>query len=1592
MKIAYQQQHATQIDNILSALPKNASTPLVRFVEQFYGKMPVADLEAMNPKNAVALAKSAFEFMQKRKMGSPKIRIITPEDKVKGYDSHHTVVQLLNDDIPFLIDSLSAELTRHGFTLYETLHPIFPIKRKKNGEFESLGSDKGTKAGEVVESFIHFEISALPEGLTVNQLINDLEWVLAHIREAVADWKPIVAKAKGNIKQLHKLETRFSDGDIKEVEDFLGWLVDKNFVFLGYAEYDFLGPKGEEELVVVEGSRLGILKITDELNTRGMEMLSSEARQFLMMPQLIEITKSNRRSPVHRSVPMDYIALKRFDSKGNVVGEARFLGLFTSNVYYQSTDDIPFVRQKAQRALERSGYAEASHDGKAFKTILEFLPRDEILQMSEDELFETSMGILSLESKPGVRVFARKDTFERFVSAMIFVPREQFSTELRKQIQKIIETAYGGTSSAFSTQITEAPLARLHLMIKTAPGDIPQANLKKIEDEIAKRAYLWGDLLLEGLVIKHGEQRAEKLQRIYGNAFSQSYINRHDAMSAVHDIDKVEEALEINDLTLALYQNKGQDSNLLHLKIYNPNEQIALSDILPMLENAGFRVIEEQPYHVTLADGTIVWLRDFKLQLQGALKLSVAKLKPLLEEVLLKVWFERMESDRFNALVLYAGFTWREIVCMRALAKYLKQAKFAQGQATIEQTMLNHPEIARSLADLFAARFDPKTKGHDAKEKKARAAIEHQLSNVSSAVEDRILRRYMDLMCAIMRTNYYQPDPNEDSRPVLAFKFRSSNIPELPKPHPFAEIFVYSPRVEGIHLRGGKVARGGLRWSDRHEDFRTEVLGLMKAQMVKNSVIVPVGSKGGFVVKRQTSTREEFMEEGVSCYKMYLSGLLDVTDNIVKGKIVPPVDVVRHDEDDPYLVVAADKGTATFSDIANGISAEYGFWLGDAFASGGSVGYDHKKMGITARGAWVSVIRHFAEMGVDIAEEEFTVAGIGDMGGDVFGNGMLLSDNIRLVAAFNHMHIFIDPNPDAKKSYAERKRMFALPRSSWLDYKKSLISKGGGVYSRSEKTIEISREAQNALGVHRSKFTPDELIRAILLSPVDLLWNGGIGTYVKSEDETHAQVGDRNNNAVRVNGKDLSCKIVGEGGNLGFTQKGRIEYAQNGGRINTDAIDNSAGVDCSDHEVNIKIAFSPLLASKKLSQSKRDTTLEKMTKEVASLVLKDNVLQTQAITIAEKQGVDLLDAQQRFMHKLERKNLLNRAIEFLPTDKQIDALRTARKGLTRPEISVLLAYSKMELYTLLLESSLPDEPYFVSDLKRYFPKAMQANFEQAIEDHRLRREIIATVMTNSIVNRAGITFYYELNADTESSSRDVAAAYAIARDAFDLRTIWNDIEALPASVPLNIQVMMHAEANRFLKQASLWMLRNLPKPLDIDAAIADIMPGIADIEKHKTKLHSDTMRKEADALLADLKETGVPAKLAKRIANLELLASALDIIKVARELKKPVEEIGSHYFEISALFNIFWLRLSAEKIEVESHWDRHAIQALDASLSDEQRRLTTSVIKSGDFEKWQKKHAKDIEAYGQFIADLRTSDTFDVSRLMVALQQVRSLG
>lgn len=1592
----------TKLSRILSLLPAKAPAELKAFTTQYFAKVPPGDMQAMDAGFGASMAESAFDFFAKRQPGKPKIRILVPEYFKTHKKRARTVVEVLNDDAPFLVDSLTNELVRKGFTIYETIHPMFGVERDSKGNLLAVDDSESDK--ESIESFIHFEISSLPESLSAKDLEECLRKVLDRVFAAYHDWKKMLAKADSVSDTLKKVTKAFSIEEVEEALDFVDWLKARNFVFLGAAEYDYFDKDGNENLSISPGTELGILRINDtEMMHKGLEHLPPEARHFASEPGLVQVMKANKKSSVHRRVYMDLIRIKRCNSAGKVIGETRFIGLFTSTVYYQATDQIPFIRQKVRSVLEKADFDPASHGGKSLKTIVEFFPRDEIFQVSDEELFDMALGLISLEARPDVRVFARKDRFERYISCLVYTPRDKFNTFVRKEIEKILEKELQGTVSSFYTQLTDSPLARLHLIIKTKPGQIPEYDILRAEQVIREVVNYWIDGLREELHAEFGEEKGESYYRQFQNAFPKAYVNTYPTTAGIEDIVIIHDAIQSREPRFNLVA-AGPRSAHLRLKLYTIEESPALSGIFPMLENMGFRVIDVIPYalnpHIDYPIN--VGLRDFEIRTDNESQLDVAAVKPLIEEALLKIWLREMENDRYNALVAKASLSWRQVTLLRAYGKYLKQTGLAYNETYIAAALSRYPHLAKLLVEYFDSRFNPATKNRESTMERLQSTIQDALGNVSNLADDRILRRFADTMAATWRTNFYQRDTNKNTKPYISFKLNSEMVPELPLPRPYAEIFVYSTHTEGIHLRGGKVARGGLRWSDRPEDFRTEILGLMKAQMVKNAVIVPVGSKGGFVVKQPPldAGRDAMLQEGITCYKQFLSGLLDLTDNIVNHKIIPPKEVVRHDGDDPYLVVAADKGTATFSDIANGVSADYGFWLDDAFASGGSAGYDHKDMAITARGGWVSVMRHFRELGKDIAREDFTVVGIGDMSGDVFGNGMLLSERIKLVGAFNHMHIFLDPNPDAKKSFKERKRLYDMPRSSWADYKADLISQGGGVYERSAKSIPLSTEIRKVLGTDKKSASPDEVIRMLLMANVDLLWNGGIGTYVKAEDESNESVGDTANNAVRINGVDVGARVVGEGGNLGFTQRGRITYARKGGKINTDSIDNSAGVDCSDHEVNIKIALAPTMQNGSLPRKKRDEFLESMTEEVAGLVLRDNQLQTQAITIAERQGYALLEPCVRLMKGLERKGMLDRVVEKLPLDKDLQTLRAERRGLSRPELSILLSYAKLWLNQEILQSTLVTNEYFISDLLRYFPEPMQKKFSGEIAAHRLRKEIIANVITNSIVNRTGITFVHSIMEDTGFAPSEIASAYIAARDAFALRNIWREIEALDGKIDANVQVQLFSDVNRFIEQVTRWFLQQVSHPMDITAAIAEFAPHIKTYVGCYQNVLSQSAKRAFLKRHEFFKDAGVPDALAERVASLEAMGNACDIVRVSLQTKLAVKSVAELYYELGSRLQLGWLRGIIGKLAAETHWDRLAIKGLIDELMREQRRLTLDVLTTtkkstkpfGQLDSWIEIHSDEVERLRQLLQDIKSSDKRDLPMLVIALKALGAIA
>ena len=1542
------------VEHLRARMDKKRASSVERFVRLYYQRATAADLAGNSAENLYGAAFSLWKFAEQRDSGVPKVRVLNPRVDEQGWKSSHTVIEIVNDDMPFLVDSITANLNRKGYTVHLVIHPIVRVKRDAKGRLlEVVSAKSGSEAANVVdESHMHVEISAQSSPEVLDEIQESIHKVLVNVQHAVEDWRPMLAKVDEAIADLRENPPPVAAEETEETISFLEWLADNHFTFLGYREYTHRSTANRAFHKAVTGSGLGVLRNPDFhvlADTRGgLTELSPEVQYFLGLSEPVIVTKANIRSTVHRAVHMDYIGIKAFDEKGKVIGERRFIGLFTSAAYNQIPEQIPFLRRKVRRTIEMSGLAVASHDGKALANILDTFPRDELFQISEEQLHDTAMGILEIHERPRISVFYRRDPFRRYVSCLVYVQTYRHSTELTELIGKAIAQAFNGYVSVSFIHVGDSPLARIQYIIATKEKEKPEPPREELEDLLRVVARTWRENLHDELLERFGEERGIRLWHKYGTAFPTSYAEAFSAQEATFDIDEMEEVVSSGRIGMNLYRAIEAPENALRFKLFHQGGPLPLSDTLPMLENMGFRVIEEHPFDVRLeGDDTSIWIHDYGLEVPAGVQFDLRDIKEKLQEAFGRVWYGELENDGFNRLVVRAGLEWREIVVLRAFCKYLRQTGITFSQTYMESTLAANAGIARDIVRLFRTRFDPhdhKRAAHD--EVLLVLNIEMELETVVNLDEDRILRRFLNLVRSILRTNFFQPADDGSPKPYVSFKIDSRNIDELPLPRPFVETYVYSPRTEAIHLRGGTVARGGLRWSDRPEDFRTEVLGLLKAQMVKNAVIVPVGAKGGFVAKRLPTEggREAVQAEVVECYKILIRGLLDLADNSVDGKVVPPKDVVRFDDDDPYLVVAADKGTATFSDIANRVAIDYGFWLGDAFASGGSEGYDHKGMGITARGAWESVKRHFREIGHDTQTEDFTVVGIGDMSGDVFGNGMLLSRHIKLIGAFNHLHIFVDPDPDPARTWTERKRLFELPRSAWTDFDKKLISKGGDVFDRSAKSVRLTPQIKRAFGIKAESMTPNELIHAMLTSEVDLLWFGGIGTYVKSEDETNLEVGDRANDVLRINGKDLRARVVGEGANLGVTQRGRVEYAFAGGRINTDAIDNSGGVDCSDHEVNIKVLLDSVVSADDMTPKQRAQLLVDMTDEVAALVLRNNYLQTQAISTVQSRGTVFMESEVRFMRALERSGKLDRAIEFLPDEEMIAERETKGLGFSRPEISVLLAYGKMTLYEELLGTDVPEDQYFTADLVAYFPSALRKKFVKSIGNHSLRREIVATQIANSIVNRAGLTFVNDIIEDTQISVADIARAYVATRDAFDLRTLWADIAELDNKLDASLQTEMMIAVEDLIRHATIWFLKNVPQPMNISNVVETYAPGIAAMAKsldgHLADLEAAALQEHVSRFVGK----GVPVNLARRVAGLEAMRSVCHIVHAAASSGRPIDEIGRTYFAVGARLGLDWLRSAAEKIELQNHWERLAVGAVIEDLYGQQRNLVNRVV------------------------------------------------
>jgi len=1610
---------------------------LERVLGVYYRHMATEDLLARRPEDLLGAALSHKDLALSRPVGTANVRVYTPTVEEDGWSCGHTVIEIVTDDMQFLVDSVISELSRQDRAIHLVVHPQLVVRRDAVGELQEIldvdalnGVEAlaGAEFGAGIESWIHVEIDRQDGEADQQALRRRLEHVLSDVRESVEDWPKMQFACQKIAADLETGPPKAVDREeVVQARRLLAWLADGHFDFLGYREYELDRRDGEDVLRAIPGTGLGLLRY-DQPRSGSFGRLSPEGRAKARDPHLLILTKANARATVHRSSHLDYVGVKVFDANGEVTGEKRFLGLFTASAYTESVMRVPIIDTKVHQVLTKSGFTADSHSGKDLLNVLETYPRDELFQTSAAELYDIATTVLHLQERRKSQLFLRRDEYGRFVSCLIYIPRDRYNTVVRLKMEAILRSAFHGASVDYTTRVSESVLARLHFVVRVAPGDlIPTVDEKDLQQRLIEATRTWDEDLSEVARIEYGEESGARLIGLYGKAFPEAYKEDFSPRVGVVDLRQFE-LLDNEDATrLNLYHEPGSPSAERRFKLYRRG-RLSLTAVLPLFTHFGLEVIDEHPYQIDRADGVAVHVYDFGLKGADAeawVGGTRGGLRDLFQDAFSAVWQGRAESDGFNALVLRGELTWRQVVILRAVAKYLRQTGSTFSQKYVEATLVENVAISAQLVALFETRLDPThpagtladdNSGREAASAEIVDSITGGLENVASLDHDRIIRAFLGVILATLRTNYYsgQAAPGGpalaqgagvwEGKSYLSLKLDPHKVPDLPAPRPMFEIWVYSPRVEGVHLRFGQVARGGLRWSDRREDFRTEVLGLAKAQMVKNAVIVPTGSKGGFFAKNLPSPlvdRDAWLAEGVASYKLFISALLDVTDNRIGNDVVPPERVVRYDGDDSYLVVAADKGTATFSDIANGVAQSYGYWLDDAFASGGSAGFDHKTMGITARGAWESVKRHFRETGVDVQSTDFTVVGVGDMSGDVFGNGMLLSEHIRLVAAFDHRHIFLDPNPVAATSLPERRRLFELPRSSWADYDSSLISEGGCVIARTAKYVRISAPVAKMLGLPAGTkaMTPAQLMKAILAAPVDLLWNGGIGTYVKASSEVNSEVGDRANDSIRIDGSAVRATVVGEGGNLGCTQLGRIEASLAGVHINTDAIDNSAGVDTSDHEVNIKILLNALTRDGDLTLKQRNALLASMTEDIARQVLRDNYEQNTLLGNARAQEHVMLPVHRRLIHGLEERGDLDRALEFLPGDTELDRRHHAGLGLTSPEFSVLVAYAKLALKKDLLESSLPDEPWFQATLTKYFPNSVRENYQDRLAGHPLRREIITNAVVNSMVNRGGMTFAFRASEETGATAEQVTRAFVVCREVFDMVGYFASVEELDNVVSTETQTALSLEFRRLLDRAVRWFLVNRPSTINVASEVQRFSAVVTELGPQMSTLLQGAEHKRFEVRAKELLKLGASKDMALRAAGLLDHFSLLDIVEISVDTERQPAEVAPVYFATSEQFGIDALLSRITRLPRDDRWDSLARGALRYDLYAVLKSLTTSVLDNSPSgltpkertQAWSEVNAESLARANAALAGIQRLENPGISALSVALRILRGV-
>lgn len=1602
---------STQIKAARKLLPAKAPAGLQKLLDSFYAKVAAEDMALLDPALMVQTAQIHWDLSRKRAKGKPAMHIRTAFLDKNNPGIGHTLIDMVNDDTAFLVDSVAAEIGQHHKLIGLLLHPILHAKFDSAGKLSALEAESGPQTKP--QSHMHIQIQGAMAKEAIDELEQGLHRVLRDVGFATRDWLKMKEKLRASQSDLLQASAHYNKAEIEEFSAFLDYLHRDNFTLLGYREYRFVEKNKELKSETVKGASLGLLH--DDMvpvfiseNAGGLPQGLQVMRRDL--PPLT-ISKVNRRSTVHRPVPLDAVAVKVFDKKGKVTGERLFIGLFTSVTYSRSIQDIPLLRRKADNILIKAGFRDGGHNFKALRHILEKYPRDELFQIGEKDLVKTALSILRLQERQRIALYTRRDLFGRYICCLVYVPRDRYDKRLRLAIQKILEQELEGVCADSQTNLDDSMYARVIYTINTSQENPPHYKTSAIEARLQEEGRIWSEKLANALQESGvAENEIPEVVHKYGHAFPTAYCEHYLPKQAVYDLWKSEEALAEGRIALDLYRDRECGEGQVRLKIYSPVKPVILSDILPVLENMGLSVISELPFEIRPAGGSdAIWIHDFMMTGKAPMdEKRLAQVKPVFEEALLKIWYGEAENDSLNHMVLSAQMDWRRIMILRTYVHYMRQAGSSFSTRFIERAIFSNALISRAVVDYFMALHDPaRQKSAEKETQKLEQEINSGLDGVVSLEEDRILRSLLNMVQATLRTNFFQPDKNGNLKSYLAIKLDSRAVDDLPNPKPYREIFVYSTRVQGIHLRGDVIARGGLRWSDRFEDFRTEVLGLMKAQQVKNSLIVPMGAKGGFVVRNppKEGGRAAYLQEGIECYKLFVRCLLELTDNRKGNRIVPPPHVVRRDGDDPYLVVAADKGTATFSDIANGLSAEFDFWLGDAFASGGSAGYDHKKMGITARGAWESVKRHFRELNHDTQSKPFDVIGVGDMGGDVFGNGMLLSPHIRLVGAFNHVHIFCDPDPDTEKSFAERQRLFSEVKG-WDEYNTKLLSKGGRIYSRADKSLQLTPEIKARFDLDKDKVTPAELIQALLRARTDLLWFGGIGTYVKATHETNADAGDKTNDSLRVNAGDLRAKVIGEGANLAITQAARIEFAEQGGRVNADFIDNSGGVNSSDLEVNIKILLNEHMARKDntLTRPKRDKFLEGMTGEVASLVLRNNYQQAQGISMMELRAVENLPFHAALIDDLEKKFGLNRKLEGLPDYKVIAARAQAGRGLTRPELCVLQAHTKILLTKEILKTKIPDQKEMADYwLLNYFPEPLQNKYRDEILHHRLRREIIATTLSTAFVNRMGPTFMKEVKEKTGAPEADIIESFILVREAFSLRPFWDEIEALDGKIPAQIQLKAMREIASMTMRETVWFLTRLGRHTKLNVDIAAFRKGIDVLRDCLDGVVTPEMKLSMEQRVQAGVSDGLPRDLARKIASISPLGAACDIIMASLEHKTDISVTAKVYYELGERFHLHWMRQQARFMTAESRWASEALDSMILGLYTCQAALTSRVLREMDVkastkngkisvvEEWSGRHESQIAQFDALIADIRRGGTLDMAMLIIASQRLQQL-